>query len=69
MDALQLDLFSSVDSPELQAGKLVIAVETKIAPFGNRTDLIVVDGKSVRGMSLLECTNPNVEYFNVHSEL
>lgn len=65
MDAPQLELFP-LDSNE---SRIVIAVETKIGEFGNRTDLIVVDGSTVRGMSLLECIDPDVEYFNMHSEL
>ena len=59
----QLDLFP-LDSHE---SRIVIAVETKIGEFGNRTDLIVVDESTVRGMSLLECDNSDVLYFNYQS--
>jgi len=65
MDAPQIELFSS----KPPATRIVLAVETNIAPFGNRTDVIVVDEGTVRGMSLLECTDPDVEYFNMHSSL
>ena len=40
----------------------VIRVETNLGVFGNRTDLFLVDAGVVRGASLLECSNPNVEY-------
>ena len=56
--------------PESSTGSpVVIAIETKIAPFGNRTDLIVVEGRTVRGASLLECNNPDAEYFNSQSDI
>ena len=60
MDSPQLDLFV----PKPQQSRVVIAVETKIGVFGNRTDLIVVDDSVVRGVSLLECDNEDVHYFN-----
>ena len=49
--------------------RIVIAVETKIGAFGNRTDLIVVDEGNVRGLSLLESDNPDAVYFNNQSPL
>ena len=61
----QLELFP----PYKPESRIVIAVETKIAPFGNRTDLIVVDEGTVRGVSLLESDNEDAEYFNGQSEL
>ena len=61
----QHELFPADKPPK---SRIVIAVETKIVPFGNRTDLIVVDEGIVRGLSLLECDDPNVEYFNYHSQ-
>ena len=61
----QYELFPPVNSRQ---SRIVIAVETKIGLFGNRTDLIIVDEGTVRGTSLLECADPNVEYFNRYSE-
>ena len=63
MDAPQLDLFF----PKQPESRIVIAVETNIEPFGNRTDVIVVDEGRVRGMSLLECEDPDVKYLNEYS--
>ena len=57
----QLELFASVKPPK---SRIVISVETKIGVFGNRTDLIVVDDGNVRGLSLLECDDSDVEYYN-----
>ena len=69
MDALQLDLFP-LKQPESQSGpRTVIAVETNLMRFGNRVDVIVVDGRTVRGASLLECDDSDVEYYNMHSSL
>ena len=45
----QLDLF-------------VKTIHTDLGPFGNRTDVIVVDEGTVRGTSLLNCTDPAVQY-------
>jgi len=64
MDAPQLDLFVH-NPPE---SRIVIAVETNIEPFGNRVDVIVVDEGVVRGVSLLECDDRDVSYFNMHSK-
>ena len=61
----QYELFSSDRGMQ---SRTVIAVETNIHEFGNRTDVIVVDDGNVRGLSLLECGNPDVEYFNRHSD-
>ena len=54
----QLDLFL----PKQPAGRIVLAVETNLGPFGNRTDVMVVDKRTVRGLSLLECDNPFVHH-------
>ncbi len=64
MEAEQLDLFSPNPPPE----RIVLAVETKIGVFGNRTDLIVVDGSTVRGTALVECEDSDVRYYNAQSE-
>ena len=56
----QRDLFPAY-KPE---SRIVIAVETKLGRFGNRTDLIVVDESTVRGVSLIECDDSDVRYFN-----
>jgi len=50
---------------EAVSSKLVKTVHTQLGLFGNRTDIIIVEDGTVRGMSLLECDNPNVSY---HSE-
>jgi len=63
MDAPQLEF----DFPNPPAGRIVLSVETKIGVFGNRTDLIVVDGRTVRGTSLIECDDPDVHYYNTQS--
>ena len=54
----QLELFS----PKQPTGRKVLVVETNIGTFGNRTDVMVVDGSTVRGLSLVECDNSNVEH-------
>jgi len=63
MDALQLELFP----PKPPKSRIVIVVETNLGPFGNRTDVTVVDESTVRGLSLLESKDPNVLYFNNQS--
>jgi len=50
------------ESPEIQSNKVVKTVNTNLGIFGNRTDIIIVDDGTVRGLSLLECDNPNVTY-------
>ena len=64
MDAPQLDLFTPYPAGQ---SRVVIAVETNLDLFGNRVDVIVVDGRTVRGMSLLECDDSDVKYFNYAS--
>ena len=49
-DDPQLNMLSSKQPASL----IVKAVETNLGPFGNRTDVMVVDGSTVRGVSLLE---------------
>jgi len=66
MDAPQLELFSLKSQP-IPSGRMVWVVETNLGPFGNRTDVMVVDEGSVRGVSLLECSDPEVLYFNNQS--
>ena len=62
-----------MDSPSLipsfiqPQSRVVIAVETNILRFGNRTDVIVVDGEYMRGLSLVECDDSDVQYFNNNS--
>ena len=63
MDALQQDLFT----PYKPEGRTVLVVETNIAEFGNRTDVIVVDDGNVRELSLLESSNESAMYFNQQS--
>ena len=41
------------------AGRTLKRIETSLGVFGNRTDIIFVEGDRVRGTSLLECDNPN----------
>ena len=67
MDAPQLDLFVPYRHTDPVPTRAVIVVETNIGEFGNRTDVIVVDEGTVRGMALLECDDSDVEYFNTHS--
>ena len=61
----QLDFFE--DAPQANLGRVVKTVDTNLGMFGNRTDLIIVDQGSVRGASLLECDDPNIEYYNNQS--
>ena len=61
MDAPQLSLFdANVASPS----RVVVTVNTDLGIFGNRTDLIVVDGETVGGTSLIECDDHDVQFFN-----
>ena len=67
---MQRELFpieAQNDASDTEGNRIVIVVETKIGAFGNRTDLIVVDEGTVRGASLIECDDPNVEYYNYAS--
>jgi len=43
---------------------IVITVQTDLQMFGERTDIIVVEGTSVRGTSLLDCPNPDANYYH-----
>ena len=62
---IQLDLFR--DQQAASFGRVIRTVSTDLGPFGNRTDLFVLDD-SVRGMSLLECDDSDARYFNGASE-
>ena len=57
----QLHLF---DANEASPGRVVLAIETSLGPFGNRTDLIIVDESNTGGTSFLECDNSDAQYFN-----
>ena len=46
------------------SGVVVRTVSTDLGLFGNRTDIFSVEDGVVRAVSLLECTNPNVDYFH-----
>jgi len=63
---MQLELFNAAN--EANISRVVRSVSTDLGMFGNRTDLVVVDGSTVRGTSLLECTDEDVRYFNMYSE-
>ena len=67
MDAPQLEF--DFGSPEANSSRIVRTVSTDLGPFGNRTDIIVVDGSTVGGASLIECADPDVDYFNGMTEL
>ena len=54
----------SLFSPKQPEGRIVLAVETNLGRFGNRTDVMVVDGSTVRGVSLLQCDDDDV----IHSD-
>jgi len=62
---MQLELFS--DANLAYSSRVVKTVSTDLGPFGNRTDEIVVEGDTVRGVSHLVCDNPDVLYFNHRS--
>jgi len=51
---------SNILSPVNSQLPQVIVVETNLGVFGNRTDVIVVDGTTTQGPSLLQCDNPAV---------
>ena len=68
MDASQLEYdFPEGDSNQARPGRVVTTTYTDLGPFGNRVDVIVVEGTTVGGASHLECTDPDVKYFNMHS--
>ncbi len=63
MDAPQLEFdFSAAN--EADSSRVVFTVSTPLGPFGNRIDVISVEGPSVRDVSLLECNDDSVEYYN-----
>ena len=64
----QLDLFSvdSVDADSFR-DRIVISKHTDLLEFGNRYDILIVRGDVVRGVSLLECDEDDVRYFNNNS--
>ncbi len=66
MDAPQLEF--DFDANEARSGRVVFTIHTDLDPFGNRTDVIVVDGSTLGGTSLIECDDPRVEYYNGASE-
>jgi len=63
MDAPQLE-FDFEAANEANSSRIVFTVSTDIRPFGNRTDVIVVDGSTVRDVSLVDCDDEEVQYFN-----
>ncbi len=65
MGAPQLDLFAVSNQASL--GRIVKTVHTDLGTFGNRTDLILVRGATVGGVSHLECDNEDALYFNNQS--
>ena len=67
MDAPQLELFAPYKHTDPVPDRAVIVSETNLGRFGNRTDVIVVGGRTVRGTSLLECDDADVQYFNNQS--
>ena len=62
----QVELF---DAHSASSSRVVIAIDTDISPFGNRTDLIIVDESTVRGVSLVESDDSDVQYFNHASKI
>ncbi len=67
MDAPQIEF--DFDSNQASPGRIVIARKHDLGSFGNLSHVVVVDGSTVKDVSLLECTDPDVEYFNMHSSL
>ena len=65
---LQLDLFRDEQAAAYER-RIVKTINTDLGDFGNRTDIIVVDESTVRGASLLECADSDVQYFNNQSRL
>jgi len=41
---------------------IVKTIHTDLGVFGNRTDILIVEDGTVRGTSLLECSDPLVKY-------
>ena len=54
----QYELF---DANVASSSRVVKTVHTELGRFGNRTDLIVVDGSTVKGTSLLGSALPQLE--------
>jgi len=63
---IQLELFGLDGQPYKP---LVKTIHTDLGVFGNRTDILVVDESTVRGTSLLECTDPAVQYHSNASRI
>ena len=55
-------------APEASSGRVVIGRVHDLGSFGNLSHVVVVDGSTVKDVSLLECPNDRVEYFNYLSE-
>ncbi len=53
---------SKILQAEEEEGLFVKTIHTDLGQFGNRTDVLIVEDGTVRGVSLLECDNPSVEY-------
>ena len=64
---MQLELFN--DANVASPGRVVFTSSTDLGRFGNRTDVIVVDDSTVGGVSLLECDDESVQYFNGQSDV
>jgi len=60
----QLDLLRDQQAESVQG--VIRSVSTDLGVFGNRTDIIVL-GDSTWGVSLLECSNPDVNYYSQSS--
>ncbi len=64
---IQLPLFSPEGQAAASRGEIVISKHTDLLEFGNRYDILIVRGDTVRGVSLLECDDEDVRYFNSQS--
>ena len=65
---IQQDLFpADLDSGRQKLPDIVISKHTDLLEFGNRYDILIVRGDVVRGVSLLECDDEDVRYFNYQS--
>ena len=51
-----------LQAEEAGSSSIIKSINTDLGPFGNRTDILIVEDGTVRGVSLLECNNPNVKY-------
>ena len=63
MDAPQLE-FNFVNAQAASSGRVVFVKEIDLGSFGNLSLLIVVDGSTVKEVTLLECNDPDVKYYN-----